>query len=258
MPIIVPPFVQYQAPLPPLRGLWHSKPPEGDRFVTAEIEWGITTPPANAVQFSLSGNSPLAITQICAFNVDNTHCGADVQFLFPDSGSRLVIPAYNQGLYPVFTNALMFYVFSPSASTGDLTIFSALNSIPPPVQVEPSAEQLFSSFSGLLLGENTLPPGMVVIPAPINGTLQSFSITTNALSPSDGGNGGDGATFALADGLGHIIWLGRITPATTTPIIVSGLHVRFYDGLYIQNENAQPPASGVNGLAIVNVYYSVP
>ena len=96
MPIVVPPYVQYQAPLYPLRGLWNSVPPEGDRMVAAEIDWGITTGPGMAVQFQLSGNSPVAFSQIVAMQVDNTSNNSDVQFLFPDSGYTLVVPAYTQ------------------------------------------------------------------------------------------------------------------------------------------------------------------
>jgi hypothetical protein len=112
MPLQIPAFVQYQGVTPILRGLWNQKPVEGDRFISAEIDWGTLggTPPYTCVQFQLSGNSPVALSQIVALSIDNGRCGSDADFIFPDSGFVLTVAAHNQGIFPVFTNALSFYV----------------------------------------------------------------------------------------------------------------------------------------------------
>jgi hypothetical protein len=101
--ITIPQFVQFQTSLFPLRGLWNSPPREGDRFVNAEIDWGSPgLSGVHCVQFLLSGNSPVAFSQIVAISVDNSRCGSDVDFIFPDSGFLLTVPAFNQGVYPSF------------------------------------------------------------------------------------------------------------------------------------------------------------
>src|SRR5258708_37754783 len=125
MPVTIPAFSQFQGQLFPLRGLWNKRPPEGDQFINAEINWG--TANTAAIQFSLSGNSPVALSQIVALYVDNRRCGVDVDFLFPDSGFLLSVPPHAQGLYPVLTNALMFYVIGTGAATVDVTILQILN-----------------------------------------------------------------------------------------------------------------------------------
>jgi hypothetical protein len=142
MPKTVPPFARFQAPLFPLRGLWNAKPPEGDCFCRAEIDWTTTTEGLTAVQFSLSGNTPIALSRIVALSVDNSDSGADVDFLFPGSGFLLTVAAHTQGLYPVFSNALMFYASAPTCVAGDTTTIQILNSVPPPAQVPPTGCQL--------------------------------------------------------------------------------------------------------------------
>jgi hypothetical protein len=132
MPQTVPPFAQFQAPLILRRGLWNAKPPEGDRFCNAEIDWITTRGSLTAVQFLLSDNSPIALSQIVALCVDNSRSGADVDFLFPSSGFLLTVAARTQGLYPVFSNALMFYAIAVSAAAGDITMIQILNSLGPP------------------------------------------------------------------------------------------------------------------------------
>ena len=115
-------------------------------MVSAEIDWLVTTK-SQAVQFSLSGNSPVSMSQIVALGVDNSRSGADVAFIFPDSGFVLTVPAHNQLIAPVFTNALMFYASSPAAIVGDIVSFQIFNSMPPPVPIAPSTAQNHASAS---------------------------------------------------------------------------------------------------------------
>lgn len=269
MPIEIPQFVQYQAPLVPLRGLWHRRPVEGDRFVSCEIDWKVTTGIYNCVQISL-GNSPVEFSQVVALNIDNTRNGGPVQFLFPDSASILQVPAFNQGLYPVFTNALTFYVLAPESSFGDVTIFQVLNSIPPPVAVQPSQIQSFAATRNLNI---TLPGIFTLIPPPTTGTLQSFSLVASDPLPAAGPQNAllqlqDGSLLPLGDDVGSIepppantgtvLWEGQLFWSqgsnSSTPIDVTGLEQRFFNGLYLIVESSTVQA----GTLSFTAYYSSP
>lgn len=249
MSLTIPAFVQFQGTLFPLRGLWRSEPPEGDRFVNAEIDWGtLSGPPGvSCVQFQLSGNSPVAFSQIAAISVDNSRSGVDVDFIFPDSGFLLTVPAHNQGVYPVFTNALTFYVNAPGSSVGDVTIAQILNSVPPPVAIQPSSEQQQISITGQNIANGTYP----VIGSGINGTLNGFNIPWTAQS------GIGSVSISLVDGTGRQLWYGIIYGTTTLQngtFTQTGLTLRFRNGINL--------VVGGNTLAggtvSANLYYSVP
>lgn len=250
MPLVIPPFVQYQAPMYPLRGLWNSPPPEGDRFISCELDWG-SNPPGDAVQFQLSGNSPLAFSQIVCLVVDNGRCGSDVQFIFPDSGWILIVPAYAQGVFPVFTNALQFYAAAVLPPTiNDVTSFMVLNSMPPPVAIQESSQQQQVVVSGISITSNGTHP---LIPASVSGTIEGFSIVLSGASSTAGG-----AVITLTDGQGNQLWTGSIEipvgPYSQT-INVTGLKLRFYQGVnLVVTASTGLTAAGAN----VNLYYGVP
>lgn len=246
MSLTIPAFVQYQAPLVPLRGLWNRLPAEGDFFVTVEVDW-LVSPPGSAVQFSLSGNSPVALSQIVALAIDNGRSGADVDFIFADSGFVLSVPARSQLIAPVFTNALMFYASAPNAVVGDVTVAQVLNSMPPPVQAAPSSAQNHSGVTAISIATAATTP---IIAAPASGTLNSFSIL---LDVSTAGSG----QIALVDGSGRTLWIFQMpsAPIGITPINVAGLSTRFSNGL---NFVVSAPGGGIIGTATVNLYYSTP
>jgi hypothetical protein len=260
MPTIVPPFVQYQTQLVPLRAIWNVTPKEGDRFTSAEIDWGVTTlsgtgnAPATAVQIDVGGNSPVAFSQIAALSVDNNRSAADVTFLFPDSAFELIIPAYSGGVFPVFTNALMFYVIAPQSTVGDVTTFQIFNSLPPPVAMLQSQAQAVTSLIGIQL--DTIKT-VQIIPASISGILEAFSI--------DIFGGGQGVLtsqgLTLLDGVGQGIWSSSFVSAPSTSILnehipISGLKVRFRQGITVTTNTGPPQAAGFAGN--FNMYYSVP
>lgn len=251
MPIEIPQFVQYQAPLVPLRGVWHIRPPEGDRFISCEIDWMVTTGATNCVQIQ-TGNSVVEFSQIAALNIDNSRNGSDVQFLFPDSAYILVVPGYNQGIYPVFTNALTFYVSAPLSGLGDVTVFQILNTIPPPVAIQPSTEQSFAYAQDINISE----PGLFQIVAPpTTGTVQVISIIATT---SDIVSTPTQVNLQLQDGNGTIIWVGVLVwspnTAASTPVTVTGLSQRFYNGLYL----FVTATNVLAGEASVSVYFSEP
>lgn len=248
MPITIPQFVQYQGTLFPLRGLWDAPPAEGDRFVNVEIDWG--SPGllgVSCVQFQLSGNSPVAFSQIVAMSVDNSRCGSDVDFIFPDSGFVLTVPAFNQGVYPVFTNALMFYANAPLAEPGDITITQILNSLPPPIAIQPSSEQQQAGITAVSLTTNSTTS---IIPPPTSGTVNGFSIVIGGVTAAVTG----ACTLQLSDGTPKALWIGEISAGDTGPFTLSGLHLRFANGLNLLVSSTSLSA----GAVFVNVYISVP
>jgi hypothetical protein len=245
LPLTIPPFDQYQSPLVPLRGLWNAAPQEGDKFITAEIDWLVTTR-AQAVQFAVSSNSPVSFTQIVALAVDNSRSGSDVDFVFSDSGFILTVPAHNQGVFPVFTNGLMFYAIASTAVAGDVTTFQVLNSMPPPTFIAPSVEQNHASIGGIGLVNGSTP----LIPASITGTLNAFSITASLA-------GGGDAVITLIDGTGRALFttvLAQETGAQTTPYNLSGLSLRFVNGVSLMVS----VSSFVGSNVFANLYFSTP
>jgi hypothetical protein len=250
MAITLPAFAQYQDSLFPLRGLWNIAPGEGDRFVNGTISWG--TPGlqgTSCVQFQLSGNSPVAFSQIVAMSVDNSRCGSDVDFVFPDSGFVLTVPAHNQGVYPVFTNALMFYANCPTAALGDTTILQVLNSMPPPVGIQPSTEQQRLGANGVSLTTNSTTPIYAAAPT-VNGTLYGFTLIFSGITAAATGQ----STVSIQDGQPALLWTGVISAPQPSPVNMSGLDLRFKNGLNLVVSGATLSAGNVT----VNVYFSVP
>lgn len=243
MPLKLPPFVQYQSPLVPLRGLWRRPPVEGEFFINCEVDW-LLSPPGQAVQFAVSGNSPINLSQIVALAVDNGRCGGDVDFIFPDSGFILTVPAHNQGVFPVFTNALMFYASAPNSALGDKTVFQIFNAMPPVISIAPSQAQNVAFAGTVSLANGTTP----IIPAPTTGTLNTVMISAQATSAGQ-------AVINLVDGTGRFVWstIVEFTAAGTENFPLSGLSIRFFDGL-----NIVVGSSSLTGNLIVNLYYSTP
>lgn len=253
MPLTLPPFVQYQNPMFPLRGLWNNAPPEGDKFVSAEIDW-LVSPPGNAVQFQLSGNSPVALSQIVAMVVDNSRCGSDVTLVFPDTGFELLVAARTPGgVYPVLTNALMFYAVALNAAVGDVTVLQILNSMPPPVAILPTTAANVSSVGTILVGNGTT----TLVAAPANGTLNSLSVIASMTA----GTGINYLDLYIEDGYGTTAWQTTMSvPASTSQTFIynpTGLNRRFHDGLTAVIAGSQGWNTGFSNISI-NAYYSQP
>lgn len=235
--------------MPPLRGLWNSAPLEGDRFVNAELDW-LSSPPGSAVQFQLAGSSPVAISQIVALAVDNAASGADVAFIFPDSGFVLSVPARTSGVFPVFTNALMFYASAPAAHAGDRTVFQAFNSMPPPIPVAASLAQNVASVIGVGLANGSTQ----IVPAGVNGTLNTLSLSFDMTAGAAIGN----VQFELFDGTGKALWANfyavQANQTINIPLNLTGLSLRFVNGLSMAVSGLTLSGGGMN----ISAYYSQP
>lgn len=244
MALTLPAFDQYQQPLVPLRGLWDALPREGNRFVNIDILWKITTK-QTAVQFSLSGNSPVAMTQIVAMAVDNSRSGVPVFFIFPDSGFVLAVPAHEQLVAPVFTNALMFYCSAPGAAAGDQTAAQIFNSMPPPITIAPADVSNVGQIAALGLGAN----GTVqLVPVAVSGSINTIALVVTIVTAGTG-------QLTIKNGAGETLWVWSLdtAPAGVWPITIPGLNIRFAGGL-----TANFAGVGMAGRATFNVYYSTP
>jgi hypothetical protein len=259
MPVTIPPFVQYQQQLIPLRGVWRREPKEGDRFTSIEIDWGLTTlggtdnTPRQAVQIDVGGNSPVAFSQIAALVVDNNRCSADVTVLFPDSAFELAVPAYAGGVFPVLTNALTFYVLAPQAVLGDVTTLQVCNTIPPPVALLQSQAQAAAAAVGVQFAvQFTEAAPLQLVPANQSGIVEAISI--DVVNRDDSPQG-----VILHDGLHRVIWAGNFfsssaitTKGDSQQMTLGGLKLRFVGGIHVLT------LAGNASFGNINVYYSVP
>lgn len=244
MPITIPAFDQYQEPMPPLRGLWNHPPAEGDKLVSLNVLWKVTTR-VTAVQFSLSGNSPVAMSQIVALCVDNSLCGVPVDFIFPDSGFVLTVPAHGQIVSPVFTNALMFYASAPGASAGDVTVAQVFNSMPPPISIQPADVSNVGQVAALGLGAN----GSVALVAPtVSGSINTIALIVTIVTAGTG-------QLTVKNGAGDTLWVWSLdtAPAGVWPVTIAGLNIRFTGGL-----TGNFAGAGMAGRVTFNIYYSTP
>jgi hypothetical protein len=183
MPIRPPATVPYQSPVTTVPAFTMREPNEGPRMVHCEIDWGTMGGPNYAVAIDVSQNRPQNFTQIISINADNTNCGVDVVFYFPDTMSELTIPAFEQGNFPVFTGQTHFivYVKNQVAGVSDITIFDVLNFLPPPVAI-PRADITSvgaSSVSGnIALAGTGLTTG--VFAAPAEGIITGINVSVSA------------------------------------------------------------------------------
>lgn len=204
MAIVVPGVAKnYQSPVNWIQSKWGKEPPEGRGSVPMEIDWGVMGGPNNVVSINLQNNSILPISQIGGFTVDNSSCGADIQFIFTDTAETITVPAYTpKAIIPVNSNSLQFYVSSPNAIATDVTRFAALNFTPAPLAV-PVTEELdvavFDNIAVVAGAGNTQ-----VVPAGVNGSIEGGYIQHQLNSAASGT-----VTWTLQDG-------------ESTPLVIAG------------------------------------
>lgn len=252
MPITLPPFAQYQGQLVPLRGLWNKAPKDGDRFVNIELDWVSATANKSSVYVNLASSSAVPLSQIVALYVDNSRCGSDVDFLFPDSAFQITMPGNAQALFPVLTNSLGFYATATSPAAGDMTIVQICNSMPPPIPLlQARSQNADATVGGVSVATNST---TVIVAAGVNGSLNAFSIGGGVTA---GGSGGS-VTLALQDGTGRKLWQSTFSVPTnlrdTLQAALSGLDQRFVNGLSL----VVSATSGLTGTIVCNVYYTTP
>jgi hypothetical protein len=260
MTISPPPFVNYPNQLTSFPTRTGVTPPEGERMIQVEIDWGSMGGSQNCVFVNLQNNAVMNFSQIVSFSVDNSACGGDVQFIFPENSETLEIPAYiPKAIAEVFTSQTQFYVKGQGVIAGDITRFTILNYLPPPVVVPTSQEQNTAVVSNISINAGGSGSTQIV-PLGVNGTVEAISVFSNI--------GAGAASFveagwAIEDGeTSPKILAGGTSGGTAGGTVgaqvygLSNLSIRFVNGLVFDWTVLSGAAT--SGGFTVNVYYRTP
>jgi len=252
MSLLIPPAKNYPSPLVSLPSRLLKAPREGHRAIPCEINWLTMGGAENCVNINLQNNATLEFSQICALKVDNSICGIDVQFIFPDTSETITFPAYSPTtIVPVFTNQTQFFVVGTGTEAVDTTRFQILNYCPPPVAVPDNSAQNLGSILGVAMGVGVTQ----IVPATASGTLEAMYITTQSVTSID-----FDATFEFEDGQGNALpstglSLAGGSNATAVIMNLNPLALRFKDGIILTQSGTFPDAaSKIN----VNMLYRTP
>lgn len=225
--IKVPPSKNYPNPLIAVPSIVLNNPKEGNKLINCEINWGTMGGDNLCVNLNLQNNATLEFSQIVAISIDNSQCAADVQFVFPDTGETTTFPGYApKTIIEVFTNMTQFFVLSPGAEPEDVTRFSILNFLPPPISVPFTVEQQTAT-------QNNIPAavgGTQLLDAGVSGTLEGVNVFRTG--PMDG----DCNEFwTITDGVGGTFASGQFSSEKQSIfaqlINLNDMHLRFNDGL---------------------------
>lgn len=255
MSLLLPPSKNYQSPLNAVPIFYGRMPREGAKMIPVEIDWATMGGTGKCVSFNLQNNAYLEFSQIVAVSVDNSQCGADIQFIFPDTSETLTIPAYSpKTIIEVFTNQTQFYVSAPNSAVEDITRFSIHNSLPPPISVPVTLEQNAAAISGINIA---VTGSSQIVPTTINGTIESLQVAMQSTANNATVSRID---WLIIDGAGTAIAAGVLTngPGANQSQIVyngGGLQVRFQTGIVFSWSSNANTSSGV---AYVNLYYRTP
>lgn len=211
-------------------------PKHGPQCIPVEIAWGTMGGTDKIVGLNIgNAGATRAFEDLCALHVDNSQCGADVEFIFTDTQITYTVPAYcPYALFPIFTKSLQFYIVSKIdgeiVESGDITRFLLFNFVPPPVVVPTSIEQDASAVANIATATLTTQ----IIAAAISGTINSINVFFS--SGSAGLLGGGLVTWQLVDGSARVIATGQISGGDKSSWNVvlyaqTGLALRFQTGL---------------------------
>lgn len=245
MALAIPPAVNYPSPLQSFAALSQDEPVEGRRQIPVEIDWGTMgqaeiASDRRTVAFNLQGINTVNLRQISALKIDNSGCGADIAFIFPDTNDTIVIPARQPlEVVPVYSNALAFYVTSLQPKSADRTRFQILNFAVSPTEigVSESDRQIVATTSIINLG--------AISPIPLITAKYSGFLDALALSLTPGSAGAPAVPYGLllgaVDGsavplLTNIAW-SVIAGVGISPIMTvfdqNDMNARFSGGLSI-------------------------
>lgn len=251
MTLLIPPSKNFSGPLVAVPSLMQDAPKEGRLQVPVTLEWTTAVVGADkCVSFNLQNNAAKNITQISTLKVDNSKCGADVVFIFPDTGDTVTIPAYLPAeVVPVFSNGMQFFVSAPNSNAVDVTRFQILNYHIEPDSVPASVAQQLGVSANLTEdgGDHT------IIANTVSGTINALYLRA-AID--------DAGTLLLnhiyIDGAGRVPGVGavRIKNSVFNGDIIQqeNMHFRFTGGLVLSLSGGVAPVS----LLSATVLYQVP
>ena len=255
MAIRVPPSVNYQNPMNSVPAIWGGTPPEGARLIPLEIDWGQQGGPNNCVNINLYGGAAATISQIVAISIDNSDCGADVEFIFTDTAQTYTVAAYQPiATFPVFTNGTQVFVSSPGAGPHDTTRFALCNTMPPPVSLPLSAEQEVGVFNDIDVATGLTNLVDPVIVGTVEAITVSFQFVATACNVQWSIEDGETSPKVLAGGRAAASPIANDN-AFALSYNLSGLRLKFAGGI---NFSMNITGSGTNAKASVNIYYRTP
>lgn len=255
MSLIIPPAKNYKNPTVALVARYQNPPREGNRMVPMEILWGDYSP-NYCVAVNLQNNATLEFSQVVALSVDNSDCGADVRFVFPDTGETTTIPAYSpKTIIEVFTNQVQFNIVAGFDNeivlSGDTTRFSIHNSLPPPIAVPTTQEQNTISANNLPADGSTT---NTILASTVNGTLEGLQVFRCSPFANLGTQ-----MFVIQDGTGKVIAKGQFDTNNASNwfdgilIDLNPMSVRFSGGL-TQHQSG----TNVGGSYVITALYRTP
>lgn len=248
MSILVPAAVNYPSPLVALPSkMMNQEPPEGRMQIPITVDWATMGGANNCVAFNFQNNATLPMSKISALSVDNSDCGMDVRFVFPDTGETITVPALTPKLIiEIPTNGTSFYLVGTLnlqiEEPGDQTRFSILNYVPPPIAVPITTAQT-PAGNGFLAVDGVATD--VLLGASFRGSLRGFRFS---YSSPQGGAVADGIIlFKFEDGTGQdICWFSVTCDGTQVSNVqmvnMQDLNIRYSSGLVIK----QAVAAGAN------------
>lgn len=164
--------VEYPDPIAAQPVIVYEEPGEGKKAAPLEFPWGVAPYTALVAHVNMANRQIGDFSQIVMLDVDNSQCGADVQFMFLDTGDTLLVPAYTSITAPVFTRSRDFYVSAPKALAIDTTRVRVLNYLQSPLDNPKSTFQNVSQVGGIALVAGTT----ALIPNGTAGTLAAISV----------------------------------------------------------------------------------
>jgi len=230
-------------------------PKEGPNSVNYVIDW--SRPIARnvtAVSINMQNGATLEFSQICGLIVDNSNCGSDLDFIFPDTDVTISIPAYAPyTCLQVNTRQVQFVVNGLAILPGDVTSFSVLNYPPTPVAVPITTQQQVAAVSNIAFNGATVTQ---MIPNTVNGTLQNLNVSVAFTKPAAAFNN----LVVVRDGTGKGLWAGNVAADSTMPGFtgligdLQGVSLRFRNGLELVQTGGGAPGGTLNAMG----YYLTP
>jgi hypothetical protein len=251
----IPPAMNLGDPLTAVPSIYGSEPREGRKSVSSVIAW--SKPLAKSltcVNLNLQNNATLEFSQIAGLIIDNSDCGCDLDFIFPDTNIIVSIPAYAPyTVLAVETRQTQFFVSANGAIVSDITRFSILNFTPDPVAVPVTYMQLTAGVGNITLDGAAVTQ---LVPNTVNGTLENLSISVAFPKPSVSFND----LLTIQDGTAKILWRGNVAADINSTGFsgqignLSDLSIRFTGGIQLVQTGGFAPGGTVSA----NLYYKTP
>lgn len=230
--------------------IMYKEPREGLKSVAYGIDWsrpiarGVDT-----VSINMQDGGTLEFSQIAGLMIDNSNCGSDIDFIFPDTDVVISIPAYAPyTVLQVNTQQVQFFVRALNPLAIDRTDFTVLNYAPAPVAVPITVQQQIAQASNVnITGAVTT----TLLAAGISGTLRGFQL--NAAWTGAAANFNN--LLQLRNGpAGAILWSGNVAGTTTEPfsgvlVDLDNISLRFSNGLVLQQSGGFTVGGTLNAIA---------